>query len=139
MFQLGLIGHKIIALRLLPKALEAGIVDEHVWGAGSIGSVFKIEVAPVQVQRVAIRIERERGKGSVIMVYDQSSVGRLEKCFHQWPRRQEWIEDHHGEAGADIKQNHSQHCRHERTYTDPTSSPKYGSEQRERTEFQPIT
>src|SRR5438094_5651094 len=77
MLQLGLIGHKIIALRLLPKALEAGIVDEHVWGAGSIGSVFKIEVAPVQVQRVAIRIERDRGKGPVIMVYDQSSVGRL--------------------------------------------------------------
>src|SRR5437667_12489535 len=102
MLQLGLIGHKIIALRLLPKALEAGIVDEHVWGAGSIGSVFKIEVAPVQVQRVAIRIERDRGKGPVIMVYDQSSVGRLEKCFDQWPRREEWIDDHHASSDAVI-------------------------------------
>src|SRR3981189_1226262 len=93
-----LVGLKIIALRLEPETLESHVVDEDVGGAGDIRSILKIEVASIQRQGVAIRIERERRKSPVVMVDDQFSIRRFEEHLRQRPRRQKWIEHHQGQA-----------------------------------------
>ena len=57
MLKLGLVSDKIIAVRLVPETFESRIVDENVRSAGSIRSIFKIEIAPVQIEGVAVRIK----------------------------------------------------------------------------------
>src|SRR5258708_16033541 len=103
-----LVGLKIIALRLEPETLESHVVDENVRGAGSIRSILKIEVASIQRQGVAIRIERERRKSPVVMVHDQFSIRRFKEHLRQRPRRQKRIETHQGQASGVVEQNHHQ-------------------------------
>src|ERR1700694_1521155 len=116
-----LVGLKIIALRLEPETLESHVVDEYVRGAGSIGSILKIEVAPIQRQGVAIGIERERRKSPVVMVHDQFSIRRFEKYLRQRPRRQKWIEHHQGQPSGVVEQNHHQRGCQERGQIGPST------------------
>src|SRR5437899_7541549 len=55
--QVGSKRYKIVAFRLIPKALKSRVVDENVPCVWGIRSVFKIEIASVQCQGFAVDIE----------------------------------------------------------------------------------
>jgi hypothetical protein len=79
--EIRLVGHKIVALRVEPEPLESRVVDEDVWSARGIRPIFKIKVASVQDQGVALYIKRYGRQCPVIMVHDQLSLGRLQQRF----------------------------------------------------------
>src|SRR5260370_8861885 len=51
-------GHQIVALRIQPKPLESGVVNEYTWSSRRIRAVFQIEIASIQNQDVALYIKR---------------------------------------------------------------------------------
>src|SRR5690348_10843874 len=57
-----MIGEQIIAFSTAPQLLKPGVVDKHLWSAGSIRSVLQIILSPVPQERRAIRIEEHGGE-----------------------------------------------------------------------------
>src|SRR6267378_1829371 len=80
-------GHQIVALRVQPKPLESGIVNEDVRSSRCIRAVFEIEITPIQNQDVAVYIKRYGRQRPKIMVHDQFSFRRLQEYLGEWPRR----------------------------------------------------
>src|SRR6267142_446522 len=132
MSKVGLVRYKIIALRLMPKALKSRIVDENVPSAGSIGSIFKVEIASVQCQGFAVDIERDRRKSPVVVFRDQFTIWDLKKRLGYWPRRQEGIEYHQGQPSGVVKQNHHQRRCQECAQIHPFVSRQSATEQSDR-------
>ena len=59
MVHLRMIGHQVVAVRVVPKLFQLRLVDEYVRRARSVGTVFKIEVAAIQEKSVLAGIEKD--------------------------------------------------------------------------------
>src|SRR6266852_98272 len=85
--ELRLEGRQIVALRVQPKRLESGVVNEYIWSSRRIRAVFQIEIASIQIQDVVLYIKRYGRQRPKIMVHDQLSLGRLQQYFGERARR----------------------------------------------------